>query len=91
MTMFEPTDNQVVNVGLFLLDVFLSAWWVWLPGLVIWLISEARKPDSPNGSSGPNRSNGSGYRHDGAGGESGRGGGFGGGDSGDGGGGDGGG
>ncbi|MBE1584247.1 hypothetical protein ACFPOI_29690 [Nonomuraea angiospora] len=74
MTMFEPTDNQLVNVGLFLLDVFLSYWFLWAPWVVLWWIFEGRHKYSSGGSS---------YRHDGAGGDGGS-------DGGDGGGGDGG-
>ncbi|GAA2633349.1 hypothetical protein [Streptomyces axinellae] len=77
--MFERTDNQLVNFVLFLVDVFLSAWWLWLPGLVVWWFEDGHRHFS-GGSGG---SGGSGYRHDGAGGEAGRGeGGFGGGDGG---------
>ncbi|MFG2092306.1 hypothetical protein [Streptomyces sp. NPDC048612] len=65
MAMFERTDNQLVNFVLFLVDVFLGLWWVWVPWLVYWLISEGRQKHS-SGNSG-----GSSYRHDGAGGDGG--------------------
>ncbi|BCJ69603.1 hypothetical protein [Polymorphospora rubra] len=62
--MFEPTENELVNVVLFLLDVLLSYWFFWVPWVAIWLISEGRKYFSGRSSD----------RHDGA---SGDGGGFG--------------
>ncbi|MEV6039018.1 hypothetical protein AB0L65_48300 [Nonomuraea sp. NPDC052116] len=71
--MFERTDNQLVNFGLFLLDVFLSYWYLWAPWVVLWLIFEGRHKYSSGGSGG------SGYRHDGAGGDGGSDGGDGGG------------
>ncbi|MER6499173.1 hypothetical protein ABT218_07205 [Streptomyces sp. NPDC001455] len=63
--MFEPTDNQLVNFGLFLLDVFLSFWPFWAPWVVLWLIVEVRHKYSSGGSGS------SSYRHDGAGGDGG--------------------
>ncbi|MGW6499976.1 hypothetical protein [Nonomuraea angiospora] len=74
--MFEPTDNQLVNIGLFLLDVFLSYWYLWAPWIVLWWIFEGRHKYSSGGSGG---SGGSSYRHDGAGGDGGSNGGDGGG------------
>ncbi|MGC4788744.1 hypothetical protein ACLQ22_13055 [Micromonospora sp. DT178] len=59
--MFEPTDDQLVNVILFLFDVLLSYWFLWAPWVVIWLISEGKKYYS----------GGSSDRHDGAGGDGG--------------------